>query len=583
MAHPQVTGIIRARVRGRPLRARLTSLEYEMIRKCRAGQALNVLQGSFDFDTMKVWGPERTIRAAVLRYLLTDCKKWRVHPKGVRLCGVRIAGQLDLEATTLTCPLRLEKCYLDSPEAVNLDHATVSLFALSGCQLSGITARNLVVTKDFELDGSTISGNVRLYSAHITGRLNCSGTQLTAGDNKSNTLNAERMTVGGSVFLNNNFRAVGGVRLYGAEISGSLDCSGARLEGGGDGGYALNAVRLTVGGTVFLSDAFSAVGAVSLQSAKITGSLDCTNARFEASGANEEAINTVGATVGGDLCLDDFVAVGQVWLSSASISHTFRWAPREKVNYLVNLNDATVGQLEDDWTGVRALANGHWPQDGLLNLDGFIYSRISGDNRARVDQRLAWVRSQYSRGCYKNRAFATQPYEQLANVYEQAGQDSEARTIAIARRRDLRDYGDLSRAGRVGNRLLDILIRFGYETWRAVFALAVVFGVAVAVICIAQHHGNLIVPLKEISGGHAAPTAMHCISPYPCFYPVGYAIDTVIPIINVHQAEFWGPNGQAPWGRGLVVFIWGCIILGWALVTLVVAGYTGLVRKSDAL
>jgi hypothetical protein len=179
--------------------------------------------------------------------------------------------------------------------------------------------------------------------------------------------------------------------------------------------------------------------------------------------------------------------------------------------------------------------------------------------------------------------FATQPYEQLANVYEQAGQDAEARTIAIARRRDLRQYGYLSPAGRLGNWLLDFAIRYGYQTWRAVFALAVVFVAAVVVFSIARHHGNLIVPIKDITNGHAAPTATHCISPYPCFYPVGYAIDTVIPIINVHQAEFWGPDGHAPWGHALVVFTWVCTVLGWALVTLVVAGYTGLVRKTDAL
>jgi DNA segregation ATPase FtsK/SpoIIIE, S-DNA-T family len=62
-------------------------------------------------------------------------------------------------------------------------------------------------------------------------------------------------------------------------------------------------------------------------------------------------------------------------------------------------------------------------------------------------------------------------------------------------------------------------------------------------------------------------------------YPAGYAIDTVIPIISVHQAQYWGPNGHASWGKAWVVSTWIATGLGWALATLLVAGYTGLVRR----
>ena len=63
------------------------------------------------------------------------------------------------------------------------------------------------------------------------------------------------------------------------------------------------------------------------------------------------------------------------------------------------------------------------------------------------------------------------------------------------------------------------------------------------------------------------------------FTPLGYTVDTVIPIINVHQAENWGPYGQVPWGRAWVAGTWIATGLGWALATLLVAGYTGLVRR----
>ncbi len=147
----------------------------------------------------------------------------------------------------------------------------------------------------------------------------------------------------------------------------------------------------------------------------------------------------------------------------------------------------------------------------------------------------------------------------------------------------MRRYGNLSRYRKMLNWLLDRSIQYGYQTWRAVLALAVVYALAVAVFWIAQRHGNnLIVPIMETSGGKPAPPVTQCTSKYPCFYPAGYAIDTVIPIINVHQASYWGPNGHVPWGHALTVFTWVCTALGWALATLTAAGYTGLVRNTDS-
>jgi hypothetical protein len=50
--------------------------------------------------------------------------------------------------------------------------------------------------------------------------------------------------------------------------------------------------------------------------------------------------------------------------------------------------------------------------------------------------------------------FATQPYRQLADVYRNAGQEDEARTVEIAMRRDLRTHGTLDRPRRILNWIL---------------------------------------------------------------------------------------------------------------------------------
>jgi hypothetical protein len=163
-------------------------------------------------------------------------------------------------------------------------------------------------------------------------------------------------------------------------------------------------------------------------------------------------------------------------------------------------------------------------------------------------------------------------------VCRRAGQDTAARKAAIARRSDLRKYGNLNPYRKFGNWLLDKTIKYGYQTWRAGVGLAVVFGVLLA-LSIAGQHRHVIVPVADIAGLRPVPSATQCTSNYPCFYPVGYTVDTVIPLINVHQAEYWGPDGHAPWGWLWVGSAWVATGLGWALATLLVAGYTGLVRQ----
>jgi hypothetical protein len=163
-------------------------------------------------------------------------------------------------------------------------------------------------------------------------------------------------------------------------------------------------------------------------------------------------------------------------------------------------------------------------------------------------------------------------------VYRKAGRDGEARIINIARRADLRRYGDLGTYRKVGNRLLDWTIKYGYQTWRAAAGLAAVF-VVFLVLSIFGQHQQMIVPIGNIQGLHPVPSATKCTSDYPCFYPLGYTVDTVIPIINVHQADHWAPDGHAPWGWVWVSATWIATGLGWSLATLLAAGYTGLVRR----
>ena len=178
-------------------------------------------------------------------------------------------------------------------------------------------------------------------------------------------------------------------------------------------------------------------------------------------------------------------------------------------------------------------------------------------------------------GSGNRRSFASEPYEQLIKVYQEAGKDSDARKIAIARRIDERRYGHLGSYHKVVNWFFDKTIKFGYQTWRAGAGLIVVFLAFLIMSFFALHH-HAVVPVNDLADGvHPIPVATRCTSDYPCFYPFGYTVDVVIPVINLHQANFWGL-----YGWGWVVGSWIATVFGWAAVTLLVVGYTGLVRSS---
>lgn len=380
--------------------------------------------------------------------------------------------------------------------------------------------------------------------------------QLTGCDDEGNALVADGVRTGGEgVLLDGGFTAVGSVSLRLADVTGMLSCRGAHLNGCDREGYSLAAYGIQVSGDVWLDREFTAIGGVSLQSAHVGGTV----------------------WLQGELTADKDAPAFDA--GGAQIAGTLRWEPAQQVNGRVSFDGAAVGVLDDASAWKKSPANGFWPADGRLSLKGFTYDRVGGDHLPPVERRLGWIRSQYHPAAEgAPLVFATQPYEQLAAVCRRAGQDTAARTVAIARRADLRKYGNLSSYRKVGNWLLDKTIRYGYQTWRAGVVLVAVFVVFLALAVLGQHL-QVIVPIGSIKGLHPVPTATQCTSSYPCFYPAGYAVDTVIPIINVHQADYWGPDGHAAWGWVWVGSAWVATGLGWALATLLVAGYTGLVRQ----
>ena len=608
--------------------------EEEMLKAAARG-LVDDGPGPFDLAGMKAWTEERTVRAAVLRHLLID-DEWLVDTKGVRLRGARIHGHLDLEAATLRCPLSLQSCYFDSVQPPALGFAKVSLLELKGCHLAGLVGKSVVVSKDLDLSDSTFTGLIDLSAADITSDLKLSNARLHGKDEDGNALVADSVKVGGRAMLDGGFTADGCVRMPGADITGRLRFRGATLKGKDNHGSALLADGMKAGGGMELGESCTTEGALRLVGADIAGDLKMSGAHLHGKDDEGNALVANGIRVSGDIIFDKSSrssdAVGSTAdgglsfrsahvggslqlrpeklagkkaldLEGARIAHDLEWKPVQQISGQVILEDTEVGLLKDN---LAKDPNGYWPSvhpGPLLRLNGFTYRGFGGEP-CTVDDRLRWIGSlgkakqvkdstgtedsaltgtedreltgTEDRELTGTRYFASQPYEQLAAVYRQAGQDTEARKVAIARRADLRKYGDLKWHRRIGNWLLDKTIKYGYQTWRAGLALAVVFVAFWALAYFAQQH-HLMEPVGSFHG--PAPSATQCTGSYPCFSPLGYTVDTVIPLINVHQATYWGPNASAPWGWAWVAGTAIATGLGWALATLLVAGYTGLVRQ----
>jgi len=276
--------------------ADLTPTERRLCEFAAEGGRLDLRTGRLDDDDPaqgQTWEAHRQIRSQLLYQLLTgrgDLDACFGPPRAIRVRGALVIASLDLSDLDLRCPLELSGCHLNG--VVNLAKTKAPDVSLAGSYLSdALLARRLCLTHDLDLGGATLRAAVNLDGANIGGAFDCSGARLR--NDSGPALAADGLTVGGGVFLRSGFTATGAgedgaVRLTGANIGGAFSCSGAQLRN--DSGPAFYADRLTVGGGVFLREGFTATGAgkdgaVRLLGANISGQLGCSGAQTACSSA----------------------------------------------------------------------------------------------------------------------------------------------------------------------------------------------------------------------------------------------------------------------------------------------------------
>ncbi len=287
------------------------------------------------------WGNDRVLHAKKIKWLCTDPKAAKlVTHQGIQIKGARIEGELNLQFVEMGFPLVFSECAFD--KTIYLQYAQIRVLHLGGTHTGRIEADSLDVKGSVFLNnGFKAKGGVRLGSATIGGNLECDNSEFIKPsesiDPDGRALFADGINVKGSVFLRNGFKAKGEVRLPGANIGEMLDCiKGEFINPGKD---ALVADGINVKGSVLLRDDFKAQGAVRLLGATIGGDLDCSrNPKKKTKGG--EFINPMGKAINADRlnvkgCVflsKGFKAEGEVRLLGAEIGGNLECDNSEFIN-----------------------------------------------------------------------------------------------------------------------------------------------------------------------------------------------------------------------------------------------------------
>ncbi|NGN65848.1 oxidoreductase [Streptomyces sp. A7024] len=477
---------------------------------------------------LHTWGPERTVRAVLVALLLLDgppAAPGRV--SAIKINGARLTGKLDLSGGNVTPYLELRNCRFE--EEVLLPECRVTTARFIACAIPRFEGARLQAEGDLHLPRCTIDSGVRLTDARIGTDLQIS--QLTVRpDRRGQALAADGITVGQDLTAE-LLQSYGQVSLRGASIGVSLNLAGSMLRNP-YGRRALNAPQLTVERSFHLTPARLRVAPLGEQTPPFgTGSRN-----FECHGG----VRLDDGRFGGMVDFKDarFVMDEDQEISLRRIqTPELRFTGKPPEGGRVVLSGAKVGNLADTYAS--------WPSPGRLQMAGFAYEHLIPTDRFPIAERLEWVAAATAE-------YSPEPYEQLANVLRRSGEDHDARRVLLAKHR--RERETLGPAGKAWGYLQDWAVAYGYRPTRAMLWMAVLWAL-----------GTFFFSQVEAQATQKDSDAR--------FNSALYALDILLPVIDLGQETAWQQRGAAQWVSALFV------LAGWTLATTVAAGASRLLRR----
>lgn len=479
-----------------------------------------------------------------------------------------------------------------------------------------ISAPRIEVGDDLVIDADCrITGALLWPHSTVLGDVVLNGVTIDNPDDRA--LDFGGAEIRGSL-VGRGMRALGSTWLAGARVGASVALGRASLSGA-NGRSALLATGIKIAGDLQLDDVEVAGGSVRFRAAEIGGEIDARRATFLNPGG--ETLSLSHARVGGAVHLGGVTSTGLLAINRASIAGRLRltgadlscdetWDRNLRGDALEVISSEVRGGMYLDWkrvgpsldffsstTSVVADDVNTWPQ--RADLSGFTYERFDvpgpvGRSPWNLDDRLRILSTQDP--------FDLGPYEHAAAVYRAHGRFSDAEEILIAgRRRAVRE--EVAAAGttgagvrrrvvgrslQVGSKLYDISVRFGFRPARAL-GLIVALVLLVWLSLVGPWSGSQqVMRATDASGavytpeGPVAemPTAVDGCAQVRCFSPLIYAIETVVPLVDLGQRGTWYVRSSAAHGTLYDVWFTIATLSGWALSTVFLLSFSRLGRSS---
>lgn len=387
---------------------------------------------------------------------------------------------------------------------------------------NGLLIEGAVVRELLDLRNSTIAHDTRLARCSFEGGVNLSKSGFESsfsveGSVFNGPATFYAMKVGRGFFLQKTvFNAA--VDFSQMEVGGVLIAGEASFNAPS---HSAEFAGLKVSGNAFFTNATFA-GPVNFQYSHITESfrLDgvrCTNAR----------------------ALVCFEAVKVAGLASV--------AGADFAGY-VSFKDATLNSLD--------LSDVKWPghkYEEWLWLNGLSYQRIAAGPQMNSWSNLFWL---VDHAAHRS-AYSTDVYTSLREFYRREGYPRQANKFFIAQKRREREEV-LHGAAWGWSLFLDWFVGYGRSPERALFwsAAIVLFGMKV-----------FRPPFMEPRRQDAKPDR---------YSPFWYSMDLFLPLVKLQDADMWKPRDESRFAR-----FWSRIhtMLGWALIPIAVAAWTGMLEK----
>jgi hypothetical protein len=572
----------------------------------------------------------------------------------IRLCGATIKGNLDLRGSSLTAPHDPERVPLfadgltvegnvllghrftadgeirlnGSRISRNLDCTGATLRCTKRHSLSaaGAVVKGSVYLTQIDMEAPALPirfnsiGTIRFDGAEIVGALDLSGGLFTAAPLATDNpladpeeddwyvIRGDGLRVGGDVLFTEECEVYGSVRFINANVGGDFVCQAARFDFPGE--EVVVADGINVAGTTFVHAGTVTNGLFRFIQATLRQGFRAWHATFDASGnylGRLDNTRLVAELYDIHPALAERRGLCGIYAPRAQVTGSFLWeeietAPRDQSEYdfWLYLSGSTVDAVEDhedswskldrfDVTGCKyatiAMPSNDFgwrlrlldKQYAILNRDTTIGNWLLGWAIF-----LKWARRREE----AVRRFKPQPYMQLAKVVREGGHEAAANAILVQLERNRTRYGNLSPLRQMARHILDMVLRYGYKKFRPIWILLGWAIVSAIFFEVAYTRGQIV----PSSGEHPRVT----------FNAMVYAIDTLVPIVDLNQKKNWiveplsaqsrWAHIGAPmwcqqadvlcqfpdWGPGLLVFF--NTFFGWAMTTFFAAGISGLLR-----